>query len=98
MSSLEVKVTSKTVGGSEFWEGTINVPGLRPTKLVRRSDNSTTFATRSALMGSARNFAKGLGYTDVVETSRATAAKKTTAASKSKSIKAKSTKTQTPIV
>lgn len=62
-SNMEVKVTSRNSGTA--WEGTVNVPGLRPTKLVRKSDDTTVFSTRSALLSSARVLAKRLGFSDV---------------------------------
>ena len=68
MSTLSLKVTSrKSTSGQEQWEGTVSVPGLKPTKLVRKSDYSTSFGTRSAVVSSAKTLAKKLGFSGVAE-------------------------------
>lgn len=71
-SSLQVKVTSRTREGSEEWQGTVTIPGLRPTKLVRKSDGSLVFASRSSVLTSARSLAKKFGFDglEVVENAR----------------------------
>ena len=68
MNSLPVKVSYKTREGSQFYEATVRIPGIRPTKLVRRSDGSTQFPTRSAVLTSARSLARRLGFVDGVDT------------------------------
>lgn len=65
--NLSVKVTTRTVGGNKFFEGTVRLPGLQPTKLVK-TDGETTFSTRSALYASARSVAKRAGYAGICET------------------------------
>ena len=77
--NLEVNVRSRNVDGNEIWEGTANIPGLRATKIVRRADNTTAFSSRSALLTSARNVARTLGFDGVVEPT-AKAAKRSTRA------------------
>lgn len=64
-NTLSVKVSSRKTATSEWYEGTVSIAGLRPTKLARRADGSTQFPTKSALSGAARNLAKSLGYSDV---------------------------------
>ena len=82
--NLEVSISSKNSQGSTYWEGIINIPGTRPTKLVRRTNNTTQFATRSAVLTSARVLARSLGYANVTEPStvRKAAKKSTKAATK----------------
>jgi len=60
---LSVRVARRNRNGVESWEGTVSLPGLQPTKLVRRADNTTSFSTRSALATSARSLATQLNYT-----------------------------------
>jgi hypothetical protein len=64
-NTLSVRLSSRKTPEGEYFEGTANICGVRPTKLVRRADNTTQFPTRSAVMGAARNLAKTYGYTDV---------------------------------
>ena len=64
-NTLSVKVSSRKTATSSWYEGTVSINGLRPTKLARRADGSTQFPTKSALSGAARNLAKSLGYSDV---------------------------------
>lgn len=67
MSPLTVKVTRR----GEVFEGTVELRGLRPTKLTR-SDNTTQFASLSALKTTARSVAQRLGTTvEYVETKQA---------------------------
>jgi hypothetical protein len=62
---LSVTVTNRKTSEGEFYEGTVSIEGLKPTKLARKSDGSTMFPTRSAVSGAARNLAKSLGFADV---------------------------------
>ena len=68
MSALFVKVSTKQVGKTEVFSGTVTIPGLRPTKVARRSDGSTTFSSKSSLFSSARSVAKALGFDGVTDT------------------------------
>jgi hypothetical protein len=63
---LSVTVTNRKNSDGEFYEGTVSIEGLKPTKLARRSDGSTMFPTKSAVSGAARNLAKSLGFSDVM--------------------------------
>lgn len=67
MSQMPVKVSTRTVEGTAVYEATVQIPGIRPTKLVRKADGSTRFPSRSAALTSARSLARQLGYTDGVE-------------------------------
>ena len=64
-NTLSVKVSSRKSDAGDYYEGTVSIAGLKPTKLARRSDGSTQFPTKSAVSGAARNLAKSLGFTDV---------------------------------
>jgi hypothetical protein len=64
-NTLSVRVASRKSETGEWYEGTVSIAGLKPTKLARRSDGSTQFPTKSAVSGAARNLAKSLGFTDV---------------------------------
>jgi hypothetical protein len=94
--NLEVRISQRSVQGSPIWEGTVSISGTRPTKLVRRSNNTTSFATRSAVLTSARTLAKTLGYAGVTEPTLALkAAKKSnkkTSSTPSKTTSKKSSK------
>lgn len=61
VTTLNVKVSERTKDGKTYFEGTVALPGAKPTKLVRKSTGTTLFSTRSALTTSARNFAKQFG-------------------------------------
>lgn len=61
-NTLSVKITSSKGGG---YEGTVNITGLRPTKLARKIDGKTNFPTKSSVSGAARNLAKSLGFSDI---------------------------------
>lgn len=65
MTNLNVQVSSKKISSSNYFEATVDVDGLRPTKLERKADGSTCFSTRSALITAAKNMAKRLGYNNV---------------------------------
>jgi len=65
--NLEVRISSRTTNDVQTWEGTITLPGLRSAKLVQRSTGNTTFASRSALLTSARSFARSIGYSSASE-------------------------------
>ena len=64
-NTLSVRVTNRKNESGDFFEGTVSIAGLKPTKLSRKSDGSTQFPTKSALSGAARNLAKSLGFADV---------------------------------
>ena len=62
MSFLPLKVSEKMKDGKTFFEGTVAISGVKPTKLIKKSDQSTQFANRSGVLTTARNFAKKLGF------------------------------------
>jgi len=83
-NKLTVNVKQNKAG----YEGTVQLPGLKSTKLVRK-DGSTTFTSSSAVKTVARSVGTNLG----LEVSYAEpAAKKLAAKPKSKKAAAKSTK------
>ena len=84
-NTLSVKVSSRKTDAGDYYEGTVSIVGLKPTKLARRSDGSTQFPTKSAVSGAARNLAKSLGFTDVDVSDTTTAVK---AAAKKSSVTA----------
>ena len=67
-NTLSVRLTSRKTETETYFEGTVSIQGLRPTKLARRADGSTQFSTKSAVSGAARNLARSLGYTDICVT------------------------------
>lgn len=93
-NTLSVRVSVRKSATGDTFEGTANILGVRPTKLVRQADNTTVFPTRSAVIGRARNVAKALGYSDVtiVDANAPVAAKK---AAKKSSVTNKTTAVKT---
>lgn len=65
MSALQVRVTSRTKDGQETFQGTATIPGLKPTKIVKKKDGCSEFSTVSAVRTSARSIAKTLGFEGV---------------------------------
>lgn len=90
MTTLTVSLKEKRNKGDFVgWEGTVDVPGLKRTKVARVKDGTTTFATTSAVKSTARALAKRLGLDIEFDTPTQKAAKK--------SVKGKScTGTKTP--
>lgn len=61
MSTVTVKVKQRTTKeGTSGFEGTVDIQGAKPTKLVRK-DGTTLFPTSSALKSSARAFGNRFG-------------------------------------
>ncbi len=85
-STMKYKVTSrKNKEGAEYFEGTVALNGLKPTKL-QKSDGCTQFSTKSAVGAAARSVAKRLGVEAQIEETAAPArkaAKKSVKATKS---------------
>jgi hypothetical protein len=76
-NELTVKVTEREKDGSQWFEATVSIEGLRPTKLARKSDGSTKFTTRSSVTSAAKRLATTLGFQGVeTETPAKKAAKK----------------------
>jgi len=61
-NTLSVKITSSKDGG---YEGTVNITGLKPTKLARKIDGKTKFPTKASVSGAARTLSKSLGCSDI---------------------------------
>lgn len=60
--AVNVTIRQKNVKGtSQGWEGTVALPGLRPTKLARK-DGTTLFNTTGALKTVARNVVNKYGF------------------------------------
>lgn len=77
--TLNVTIKERTKGEETWFEGTVALPGIKPTKLVRKSDGSHKFGTVNAVRTSARSFAKQIGFTaDVTAPTKKAAKKKTT--------------------
>lgn len=81
-NTLTVRLTSRKTAEGEYYEATADICGLRPTKIVRRSDNTTRFPTKSSAQGAIRNFAKAYNFTSVNIVDPATAATQTKRAAK----------------
>jgi hypothetical protein len=64
-SVLDVNVNSTKFANCDYFEGTVRVDGLRPTKIEKRADGSTRFQTKSALITAAKCLANNLGYNNV---------------------------------
>jgi hypothetical protein len=79
-NTLSVRLATRKTSEGEVYEGTVSIEGAKPTKLVRKADGSTQFPSRSAVAGSARNFAKRYGYSDVNFVDPTATASKTPAA------------------
>lgn len=62
---LEARVVLRKNGNEEYWEGTVMLDGSQPTKIVRKSDNSTRFTSKTACSGAVRRFADRYGYNSV---------------------------------
>ncbi len=65
MSSLQLKITSSSKDGAETFQGTVTIPGLKPTKIARKSDGCSWFNTSSAVRTCARSLATSLGFASV---------------------------------
>lgn len=64
-NTLSVRITSRKTDAGEVFEGTVTLADATPFKLIRKADRTTRFPTRSAVIASARNFAKSYGFVDV---------------------------------
>ena len=103
MTTIATKVTNRTTkDGTSYWESTVTVPGAKPTKLVRKSDGSTQYTTKSAATQACKKFAASVGMTTECASSctkaaakksstKKTATKKTATKSKKKTAAKRST-------
>lgn len=64
-NNLTVKISKKTKGGVESWEGTVALPGVKPTKLTKAKTDDIQFNTRSALTSAAQRLATRYGFSEV---------------------------------
>ena len=64
-NTLTVRLASRKTAEGEYYEATVDICGVRPTKLVRKADNTTRFPTKSSAQGAVRNFAKTYNFTSV---------------------------------
>jgi len=64
-NTLPVTLSIKKNDTTEWYEGTISIEGVKPTKLIRPTDGSVKFPTKSAVSCQAKKFAKSLGFNDV---------------------------------
>lgn len=86
MTNVNLKVKAgKDKEGKEYFEGTLSLTGVKPTKLTK-GDGCTHFANKAGLLNAARNWAKKLNLELVTEEAK-TEVKK--AAKKSNSKKAR---------
>lgn len=76
MNTLNLKINAKKRDGQEYFEGTVSLPGLKATKLMR-SDGTTEFASRANVSSAARNVAKKLNLEVATDQPVKKAAKKT---------------------
>lgn len=64
-SLMQVKVASRNTDGEDYCEGTVTIPGLKPTKIIKKSDGSSRFPNRGVLMSAARSLATSLNFSGV---------------------------------
>jgi len=57
MSYINCRISKRQQG----FEGTVSIPGLRSTKLLRSSDNTSFYTTRSGVVQSAKAIANRFG-------------------------------------
>lgn len=98
-NTLSVRITSRKTDAGEVFEGTVTLDDATPFKLVRKADRTTRFPTRSAVIASARNFAKSYGFVDVNfgdTTTKPKVAAKTTPTTAKKAAKKSSVTKTTP--
>jgi len=60
-STLSIEIKEKSKSGDVWFEGVVTLPGVQPTRLVRKSDGEYRFGSTNAVRTCARNFAKQLG-------------------------------------
>ena len=76
MGKLSCRISKRGTG----YVGTVTIPGLAPTKLVRSADGSQVYATRSGVTQSARAFADKLNLELNIEDGGSQTTKKKTPA------------------
>ena len=89
MTTLNVRVQARTdkATGQEYFEGTVTVPGLMPTKLVK-NDGCTRYTSRSQVTQAASRLGQkllaGVQFDDNVEAMRQAAKKSVKKSTKTK--------------
>ena len=63
--NLNVKVSKRSTKGTEAWEGTVTLPGVAPTKLLKSKTNESLFLTRYGLATAAQRLAERYGFSEV---------------------------------
>jgi len=66
---LSVRIGTRRRNKDDFYTATIELPGLEPTRLVKRRDGSPLFRSRGAAANSARHLARRLGFDGIIELS-----------------------------
>ena len=64
---LTVTLGTRRRNKVEYHTATIELPGLEPTRLVKRRDGSPLFRSRAAAISSARALARRIGYDGITE-------------------------------
>ncbi len=64
---LTVTLGTRRRNKVEYYTATIELPGLEPTRLVKRRDGSPLFRSRAAAISSARALARRIGYDGITE-------------------------------
>jgi len=64
---LIVKIGTRRHNKVEYYTATIAVPGLEPTRIVKRRGGSPLFRSRAAAVSSARHLARRLGFAGIAE-------------------------------
>ena len=72
--NISVAVKSRTTGGKSYYEGTVSINGLQPTKLVK-ADGCSHYSTSRAVEQAAERLATRLGGTLTLTAGQAPAAK-----------------------
>lgn len=63
--NLNVKISKRNTNGTDTWEGTVALPGVAPTKLLKSKTNESLFFTRSGLTSAAQRLAARYGFSEV---------------------------------
>jgi len=64
---LTVRIGKRRHNKVDFYTATIELPGLEPTRVVKRRDGSPLFHSKGAATNSARHTALRLGFDGIVE-------------------------------
>ena len=64
---LTVQIGTRSRNKVDYYTATIDLPGLEPTRVVKRRDGSPLFHSKGAAANSARHLARRLGFDGIVE-------------------------------